>query len=56
MRLYRPRLSVVLMSIILAGLGVAGVVHYIPFVTDVSFWLLLARYIVLMLGVLADGV
>lgn len=43
------------MSAIMAALGVAGVVHFIPYVTDVSFWLLLAGYIILMLGVLADG-
>ncbi len=55
MRLYAPRFTVFLLSFIFAVLGVAGVIHYIPFVTDVSFWLLFAGYIVLMMGVLADG-
>lgn len=55
MKLYAPRPAVFLLSLILAVLSVAGVVHYVPYITEISFWLLVGAYIVLMMAVLARG-
>lgn len=55
MKLFAPRPSVFLLSLILAILSVAGVVHYVPYITEISFWLLVAAYLVLMMAVLVSG-
>lgn len=56
MNLSAPTVPVFVVSVIIAVLAIVGTQTAIPFVSDNSFWVAIAAYVVLMAGNLLKGV
>lgn len=56
MKLQAPKQITFWIAVILAVLGLLGQLVVIPVVSGVAFWLVLAAFVLLLLGVLLDGI
>jgi len=56
MKLQAPKQTTFWIAVILAVLGLMGQLVVIPVVSGVAFWLVLAAFVLLLLGVTLDGI
>jgi hypothetical protein len=55
MKLRAPKIVTFWIAVILALLGLLGQLVTIPVISDFAFWLVAVGFVLLMLGVLLDG-
>ena len=56
MKLTPPKKITFWISVVLAALGLLGVLVSIPVISGLAFWFVLVGYVVLLLGLLVKGV